>query len=54
MDLVPATGGQINQNDQQSGSLMGKFARNHESVETRGRYYWEIILHGFLIILHIL
>lgn len=56
MDLVPSTGGQINdhQNDQQSGSLMGKFARSHGSVETRGRYYWEIILHGLLIILHIL
>ena len=54
MDLVPASDGKINQNDKQSGILMGKFARSQETVETRSGYYWEKILYGSLIILHIL
>lgn len=43
------SGGQINQNDQQSGVLMEKFVRRQQSIEIRGGYYQERILHGSLI-----
>lgn len=52
--LPPASGGQFNQNDEQSGILMRKFARSQESVETRARYSQEIILRGSFLLLHIL
>lgn len=52
--LLPASGGQFNQNDERSVILMETFSRSQESVETRGRYSWETILHGSLLILRIL
>lgn len=53
MGFAPASGGEFNQNDEQSGILTGRFVRSQESVEM-GRHYWETILHGSLLILHIL
>ena len=49
--MVPDSVGLIRVAKGATDIFIKKFTRNQDSVERRGGYHWEIMLHGFLAVL---